>query len=741
MMVDDERASAEEDALIGRGRELGELLGLARVSRAVTLCGGGGLGKTRLIEALAAGLAPGYPDGTFVVSLADLHQPGLAAAQVAAVLGVSEEPGVPAAETLAQALSGRRLVLALDDVGHLAAACAALWERLLASSPGLLVLAAGPAALGVSGEAAWPVPPLALPPAGISDPDEAGAFATVALFARRAAAAAPRFTVNAGNCAAVAGVCAALGGSPLAIELAAARAGTQTIDQIAAGLSAPSAPPAGQPAFAGRDGDPGGDPDRDPDRGLLAALDWSHDLLTGPEQVLLRRLSVLSGWSLEMAERVCADDKLPATHVQGLLTRLAEKALVRQDPRPKGRGQDRYRMPGAVRGYAARQLAEAGETAALRRRLRDYALSISHYAFSIGLGGVPVTERSRALVYRRYKADADNIRAALAWCLEQGDTEAGLRLSTGFGISWLMLGALAESVHWFTAFLSADQYGVPDAVRGLALVGGAHHAFADHDVEKARRWVTEGLEVTRAADSWHFVSSALNLLSRMAMHDGRPGDAVEYGKQSVERSVECADRPGEGYALGYYAAALAAAGQLPQARQSAEAGLAILLEVDTQWAAALAALGLADLCRAAGDLAAARDGYQLALKLLRPVRNDPLIPRCLTGLGRVTLDLGDLPQARGYLTEGLQLSLRAGRRAWISRSLLAFAHLAVREGRPGLAVQLAAAALGEPVPPARAQRYLDAAAGLGDAEVDRLWAAGLQLTARAAADLALAPPD
>jgi predicted ATPase len=728
MMVDEDLAGAEAEGLTGRRRELGELLRLARVSRAVTLCGGGGVGKTSLLRALAAGLAPGYPDGTFVVSLADLHQPGLIACQVAAALGVAKEPGVPAAETLAHALSGRRLVLALDDTGHLAAACAALCERLLASSPGLLILAAGPAALGVAGEAAWPVPPLAQPPAGVTDPGQALAFDAVALFARRAAAAAPGFTVSAGNCSAVTGACAALGGSPLAIELAAARAGTQTIDQIAAGLGARPAPPA----------DRGADPGGDPDRGLRAALDWSHDLLTGPEKVLLRRLSVLAGWSLEMAERVCADEGLPAVAVLGLLTGLAGQALVQAERRPKGLGQDRYRMPGAIRGYAARRLAQAGETEALRRRLRDHALSISHYALGIGLAGVPATERARALVYRRHKADADNTRAALAWCLEQGDTEAGLRLSTGFGSSWLVLDNLAESVHWFTAFLAADQSGIPDSVRGPALVAGGHHALEDHDVEKARRWATEGLAVTRAADSWHYVSSALILLTRIALRDGRPDDAVQYAKQSVERSVECADSTSEGYALGHYAAALAAAGQLPQARESAEAALAILLQVDTQWAAANTALGLADLCRATGDLPAARDRYQLALKLLRPYRHDRLIPRCLARLGRVALDLGDLPQARGYLTECLQLSLQSGRRSGISRSLLAFARLAVREGRPGRAVQLAAAALGDPVPPARAQRYLDAAAGLGDAAVDRLWAAGLRLTARAAADLALA---
>jgi DNA-binding CsgD family transcriptional regulator len=190
-----------------------------------------------------------------------------------------------------------------------------------------------------------------------------------------------------------------------------------------------------------------------------------------------------------------------------------------------------------------------------------------------------------------------------------------------------------------------------------------------------------------------------------------------------------------------------------------------MLEIDQQWGAARTLLGLANLSRVLGDLGAARGHYLAALGLLRQVKGDPEIARCLAGLGRIALDSGDLDEARGYLSRGLRLSLGTGSRTGISRSLLAFATLAVREARPDRAVLLAAAvtALSETaqlpqrppaeehhslresthLPPriaARVRRYLEAAAGLGDAEVARLWAAGLELTTSAAAEVALEPP-
>src|SRR5580704_13606839 len=322
-MIDHGRVGTyeEPDSFVGRAREIDELRRFAGSMRAVTLCGAGGIGKTRLLLRLIDALARDFPDGTYFVGLGDLRQPDLVAARVAAVIGVSEEPGVPLVDTLSGALRSRTLLLALDNCEHLIDACASLCQRLLASSPGLLVVATSREALRVAAEAIWPVPPLALPGAGTADPARAAGFDAVALFTERAAAAAPGFALTPGNCAAVVAICRALDGLPLAIELAAAWVRVLSVDQILARL--------GDKLHLLTSGDRSV-PARH--RTLRATIDWSHDLLAPAEQVLLRRLSVFAGWSLEMAERVCADDGLPAAQVLNLLAGLAEKSLVEVEP-------------------------------------------------------------------------------------------------------------------------------------------------------------------------------------------------------------------------------------------------------------------------------------------------------------------------------------------------------------------------------------------------------------------------
>jgi predicted ATPase len=775
-MTDDGRAAARGEAgsFVGRERELRELSQLVRTRRAVTLSGPAGVGKTRLLRTLTAGLAARYPDGTFVLSLGDLRQPDLVASVVATAIGVIREPGVPVLDALADALRERRLVLALDHCDHLADTCARLGQQLLASSPGLLLLATCRAPRPIAGEVTWPVPPLELPPAGGGPAGTAGGDG-IALFAERAAAAVPGFAVTAGNCAVVAEIGRLLAGLPLAIELAAARLRVLTVDELAGSLrdrlvllagEAPAAPPAHLT--------------------LQAVLDWTHGQLAGPEQVLLRRLSVFAGWPQEMAERVCADDGPPAPGIGALLARLTESGLVGVEP--DFLGQARYRMLEAVREYAAGRLAAAGEAAALRRRLRDFTRTVSDYYLAIGLARVPALWPARLEVFQRYRAEAGNIRSVLDWCLTQGDIEGGLRLCAAFGACWLALGESAEAARWFGAFLSADQSGVPASARGPALAGGAYLLLGD-DPERAQRWAAEGLEACRAASDPFFASAALNLLALAALAAGRPGEALRLGEEALAQARACADRWSEALALSGTAAVRAALGALPEARKLAEAGVARMLEIDHQWGAARALLDLAGLCRALGDLDAARRHYLTALDLLSPVKGTPEIGRGLAGLGSVALDQGDLAGARAYLAEGLQLSLRRGRRGRIAGSLLAMADLAGHENRPDRAVRLAAAATalrspasppspasprqapgdqapgdavaatraprgpaaGSPLagdrgdgPPAlsrRVQRCLDAAAGLGPAEVARLWAEGLTLTPGAAADLALQPPS
>ena len=241
-------------------------------TRALTLCGPGGIGKTRLALRLLTAMAAEFPDGAWFVELADLRQPDLVISRVAAVLGVSEEPGRPLLETMADVLRRRRLLLALDNCEHLIDACADITRQLLASSPGLRLVITSREPLRVAGEAVWRVPPLSAMSVTTSGGAKAGSQnEAVRLFAARAAAACPDFTVGPDNVLAVAAVCRALDGLPLAIELAAAWVRVLSVDQICARL--------GNRFALLTTGDRSASPRQ---RTLRATIEWSYALLTGP---------------------------------------------------------------------------------------------------------------------------------------------------------------------------------------------------------------------------------------------------------------------------------------------------------------------------------------------------------------------------------------------------------------------------------------------------------------------------
>jgi predicted ATPase len=755
-MIKEDQGGAETsgDALVGRERELGELRLLARRCRAVTLTGAAGIGKTRLARALIEDLAADYPDGSFIVSLAGLGQADLVPALVAAAIGVAQEPGVALPDSLAGALAPRRLILALDGCEHLAPACARLSQRLLARAPGLLVIATSQEPLGAEGEVAWPVPPLALPPPGPVSAEEAGACDAVRFFAARAAAAAPGFVLSPASIEAVTDICRSLDGLPLAIGLAAARVRDTTAAQLAARLRAGLKRAGGDEAVPARH------------RILHAALDWAHDRLGPDEQVLLRRLSVFAGWSVDMAEQVCADSGLPAPQIYRLQSGLAAAALIEADQARTGR----FRLPAAVREWAATRLALAGETAALHRRLRDWALGVGDFYVTLVLGQVPAHWRARAQLLQRYRGDEDNIRTVLAWCLDHGDIEAGLRLCTAFGAAWYGLGDLAESSRWFGAFLAADQSGVSDTARGPALAAGAW-LISQTDPDRAQRQAAAGLEQCRAAGDEMWIAAALTLLAQLALAARQPAAALRYATESAQHAQARGDRWSQALALINCSTAQTMLGELPAARDAAAAAVTLMLEIDHRWGAARTMIGLADLEHKLGQLDPARGHYLAALDLLSRDRADPQITRCLAGLARVALDQDDAAGARAFLERGMAASLRTGSRSGTARTLLACADLAVREGRPDRAVQLAAAATaarsGPPAaaaqsgPPAgsaglaaaadpaaapsaqptrRVRPYLDAAADLGSDKVAQLWADGLCLSPAAAAELAVGRP-
>jgi predicted ATPase/DNA-binding CsgD family transcriptional regulator len=742
----------EPNSFVGRERELVELSQMLHRTRALTLCGPGGIGKTRLALRLLAAAADEFPDRVWFVELADLRQPDLVVSRIAAVIGVTEEAGRPLLETLGEALRPRRLLLTLDNCEHLLDACAEVVRHLLASAPGLRLLNTSREPLSVAAEMIWRVPPLSVPaggqahgvvsagtssaPAGANPADapDAHRYEAVRLFADRAAASRPGFAIGPENIEAVTAICRALDGMPLAIELAAARVRALSVEQIRVRLDDRfGLLTAGDRSAAPRQ------------RTLRAAIEWSYELLDAPERTLFRRLSVFTGWSLEMAEQVCADEDIPAADVLGLTAALVDKSLVVLDPELFG--QARYRMLDTIREYATMRLAQAGESAAFRLRFRDYVLRTAEHNMAVGMARIPAPWPDRVDVFRRYDVDAGNVSQVLSWCLEQGDAEAALRICVAVSPCWIVWGTFGEGGEWLRSFLVLDMSAIPAWVQGAAMVVRAQ-LILPSDPGAAGTLAADGLKLCREAGDDYWTALALNLLSEIALHTGHTEEAAASADEALSIAQPADDGWNEGYALGTRAAIAARAGKLREADQLASASVAVMRRIDQQWGAARALLGLGDLARFRNHPGEAHGWYMEALAILPEIGARPEIARCLAGLGRVAMDLGAIEQARRHLTRSLRLSHATGARISIARGLEAFAALAGHEGRPELAVQLAAAAAAlreaaglPPLPGARTESYLaPARRQLGSAAIARLWASGRVLTSEAAVALALDMP-
>jgi predicted ATPase/DNA-binding CsgD family transcriptional regulator len=669
---------AEPNSFIGRERDLSELALLLSDVRALTLCGPGGIGKTRLAVRLACDLVPEFPDGAWLVELADTASADLLPRRVAATFGILEEQDRPLTATLAEALRARRLLLVLDTCEHIVDGCADLVQQLLASCPSLRVIATSREPLRVRGETVWRVPPLSVPtgldPLSLAD---LARHEALQLFAERASAARSGFALGSENAEAVARLCLTLDGMPLAIELAAARVRALSVEQIASRLddrfrllaSGDRTAPARQQT-------------------LRAAVDWSYELLSEPEQILLRRLSVFAGWNLDMAEQVCADEQIPAGTVLDLMAALIDKSLVTFDH--ELRGESRYRLLDTIKEYAASRLAASGEEDALRLRQRDYLLHYGEWVVSQAFVRGAPSWPERVAMYRAITTDLANYRLALATSLRRGDIAEGLRMCGAMRNPWVTHGDVTEGAEWFDQFLVSSDH-LPPGVRGPALVFRGDLAFEQQDYPTVDRCAREGLELCRAAGDPH-EAAALRLLAVATLRAGDLGEAVGRIDEAIDTAHKLGNDWEEGLALSIKAAGLARLAMLREAQRTYEAALDVLRD-NNGWGVAQVRVGLGGVARARGDYQAAISHYQGALSLYQEIDARPEIARCLAGIASVALIQGDLGLCRASLTESLALSLATGQRLPVARGLEAFAALEARAGDAERAARLAGAAL------------------------------------------------
>src|SRR3984893_15023283 len=448
---------AEVTTFIGRRRELSQVRDALERYRLVTLRGVGGGGKTHLGLRVAADMRRSFADGVWLAELSALRNAELPARTVAASLGLPAHAAGAPVDLLADHLAERHLLLILDTCEHLVGACAKLAEALLGAAPRLRILATSREPLDVRGEQALLISPLEVP-----DSDEAAARSdAVALFADRAEAMMPGFTLTAANQQPVVQLCRRLDGIPLALELAAVRLRAMSIEQIVARLD-----------------------DRflllgtirsseDRHQTLRAAIGWSHELCMAQEQRLWARLSVFpGGFDLEAAERVCAGEPLTVGALFDTLGRLVERSIVvcEQDGR-------RYRMLDTIREYGAEQLAVLGEREELRRQHRAYYLGLAERAAAGSLG----PEQVGWLV--RLQQETANLRVALDYSYAcPGQDVTGLRMTVLLRHYWLSLGVFTEGRRWHDRALAVASDS-PEAA--WAVYGAGVLTLHQGDLERA----------------------------------------------------------------------------------------------------------------------------------------------------------------------------------------------------------------------------------------------------------------
>jgi predicted ATPase/DNA-binding winged helix-turn-helix (wHTH) protein len=665
---------ARISSFVGRTREIEKIKGLLARNRLVTLVGMGGVGKTRVALQVAVEVLEQYPDGAWLVEFGSITDARLLPTCVAQVLDVQERSGEPLTRTLARHLRARHMLLVLDTCEHVIAAAATLVAALLAEAPNTSVLATSREALNVDGEQHFPLQPLSLPTAGGNLEEIAGAEA-VQLFVERGRLQQPDFVLRPDLSAPVAALCSHLEGIPLAIELAAARMSSLSIQEIGERL---------EDRFGLLAAGPRASPRRQ--KTLRATLDWSYDLLDDEEQCALRRVAVFAGgFTLEAALHVVDERTTKDAALLDLLTRLVARSLLIAETSEAG---TRYRLLDTMRAYCMEKLDIARERPLASRRHARYFRDRFKGALDEWL------QRSDLHWNAVYLAERDNVHAALDWAFSpQGDAEIGTSLTAFSGPAWILWSFRSEGVARVELALSRCSSRTSQRIRArLWLWLGVLDQFSDPVkwIQALRRAVALH---RRAGDAFGTGYSLLRLGSGLA----RTGK-LDLAQQTLDRARPLLARSSVPAVMAPYFHAAGfvrkVAGDLAGARTHYEKALSLYRSAGLERDAAQICGTLADTTWALGELDAAATGFREAIELMRGSNKGTklILGANLTNLAGVFIERGDFDEALSVAREGLELRKAAGY-AWG-----ALDHLALR-----------AALIGRWADAARLTGYVDAA--------------------------------
>ncbi len=614
-------------SFVGREREIAEASRMLSAARLLTLTGSGGTGKTRLALQLAADVLPSFPDGVWLAELAPLASPDLVLQTVAAAYGLREIPGIPLLDLVTDYMRSKRLLLVLDNCEHLIEACAQLADHFLRTCPDVKLIASSREALGIAGEVSYRVPSLSLP--DLADPTQASLAKceAVQLFLERAAAVNPRFALTESNAPAIAQICRRLDGIPLALELAAARTRAFSGEQIASRLDDRFRLLTGGSRTA-----------LPRQQTLRALIDWSYDLLSEPERVLLLHLSVfVGGWTLEAAEAVCPD-----LDVLDLLAQLVNKSLVIADEQG---GQVRYRLLETVRQYARDRLFESGEMTAVRDRHLDYFLRLAEEA-EPGLRGGAAFDW-----IERLEPDDDNFRAATEWGQERRPEDALL---------------LSGRYMFYAAFRLNDRAKAINFLRGL--LARVDAPPGDDPASRRRRQARAG-------------GLAQMCLYFMGQGDMAAGLAAFTEAVALERQLD--DKLQLAFTLGMWATLTVLVGDAANyaaAHAAAEESVTLIRETGNKRWLMVTLPALVVLEIRLGNHARAQ-ALREEMRLLVEQADHPLFMTALLGLGAIARFQGQFDDARAYFHKSLNIARRLKTSQFEVVSQSELVHLARLEGK------------------------------------------------------------
>ena len=588
---------AELTSFVGKDADVAAVRQLIAEHRLTTVTGPGGSGKTRLATETARTLLGDLPDGAWLVELASIGADGDVAQSTLAALGLRDAllGGAPNAEPmdrLIAAIRERETLLILDNCEHVIESAASFAYRVLGECQRLRILATSREPLGITGEALWLVEPLALPE-GDASPGEIESSPAVQLLQDRAGAVRKDLATDARTLSNMARVCRALDGIPLAIELAAARLRTMPLDQLANRLDDRFRLLTGGSRTA-----------LPRHRTLRAVVDWSWELLTDAERMVLRRLAVFSGGaSLDAAEQVCGGDSVEQEQVLELLTALTEKSLLLTE----GDKAPRYRMLGTIKEYAGHRLAETGESDPARR---------AHLAYFTGLAETadPHLRRAEQLKWlAALEVEHDNIGSAMRGAIAAGDAQGAMRLAAGAGWYWWLGGHKAEGNELITAAITLPGE-VADEIRALVYAYVVTFLSSGRgDQYQVADWIHEAYRFSQRSQHGNPLLGLITPLERML----QAPDAFLPAWESLLDNEDPWVRALARLQLGKMRIMLGQGGR--DADAYLEMALAEFRALGERWGISFALTELADRIATRGEFAGACEYYEQAIAVLTEV--------------------------------------------------------------------------------------------------------------------------